>query len=454
MPTESAVEDTPSTEAPAAEDVFETNTRTTEAVVEEAKLALAQFLDAHPYSSVGTIESRGKSFPAICHPWGDDSIAFKIPEDPTRLFETLNSVVLPRRFTGIWHREKRAFEIIWTAYRLPEGQEEIENRAFSFNFSGLNIDCHFSESSEELLIIAEANIPLGMSLTQFRNLQSFDVYTSLQKSKHKPPTNIQVSIGKPISFWIKGIEWNEDSVIDLIRHLNFYMTYFDSDSPTVAIHDISDTDHSHNNRVRYCIEKFPETIKSRKIDDTLLNFWQAATSGDGARRFLYYYRIIEYSAHYYLEATTKSSLKKILSAPYNHDDVSLLVERVLGTLNSGKPDDVAKFNALVRDALDVETAWREITNNKVAFSQAIEFDGGYTLAAVCGPKTDLKEWEPRGIETVSRAFRDIRNALSHGRDQKTGAVIAPTAANFKRLGPWVHLIAATAGEVMLYRDAL
>lgn len=264
----------------------------------------------------------------------------------------------------------------------------------------------------------------------------------------------KLSIGEPISFWIRGIDWDEDFIVDLIKHLNFYMSYFDSFSPTIAIHDFPESKDIYESKVRYCAGKFPESIKSTKIDRVLLNFWEAAAAGDNARRFLYYYRIIEYSSHEYLEASTKSALRRVLAAPFAHDDVSYLVDRVLGVVSTTKLDEVGKFNALLRDAFDVETAWREISNNKNAFSQSIEFDGGYTLPAVCGANSDFDEFRPRGIEVISRSFRDIRNALSHGRDQKTSSVIAPTRANFSRLRPWVHLIAAAAGEVMLYKDAL
>ena len=57
-----------------------------------------------------------------------------------------------------------------------------------------------------------------------------------------------------------------------------------------------------------------------------------------------------------------------------------------------------------------------------------------------------------GIATFSTAVRNIRNALSHGRDQRTTAVIAPTTHNFERLQPWTALMSVAAGEVMVYKD--
>lgn len=56
------------------------------------------------------------------------------------------------------------------------------------------------------------------------------------------------------------------------------------------------------------------------------------------------------------------------------------------------------------------------------------------------------------MDQVSDAFRKIRNALSHGKDQETTGVIRPTPKNVNLFQPWVHLISAAAGEVVLYKD--
>ena len=58
------------------------------------------------------------------------------------------------------------------------------------------------------------------------------------------------------------------------------------------------------------------------------------------------------------------------------------------------------------------------------------------------------------LDMFQRSIREIRNALSHGWDRKQMLFIHPTRHNFERLQPWVALICAAAGEVMLYRDTL
>lgn len=70
-----------------------------------------------------------------------------------------------------------------------------------------------------------------------------------------------------------------------------------------------------------------------------------------------------------------------------------------------------------------------------------------------GAKATLADWKSRGFESITRSLRDIRNALSHGRDQRTSSVIVPSSRNLHYLQPWVNLIAVVAGEVVLYKDA-
>ena len=261
-----------------------------------------------------------------------------------------------------------------------------------------------------------------------------------------------IDIDEPRSFWIRSVEWQEDKVLDLIRNLNFYLTYFDNRCPTVLIHS-QEEDEYINSKVRYISGTFPETINGKGLDSILLNFWDAAQNGDQARRFLYYYRIIEYSSFFYLEASARAAVRKILAAPNAADDVNGVTDRVVAAIGESKLDEYQRFAAIIRDTVDVRVLWTEMEANLKAFTAPTNFDGGFVLASLAGPNCRDEDFAPRGLEIFTKAIRDIRNALSHGRDQKTGMVITPTVRNLNLLQPWVYLIAAAAGEVVLYRDA-
>ena len=117
-----------------------------------------------------------------------------------------------------------------------------------------------------------------------------------------------------------------------------------------------------------------------------------------------------------------------------------------------KLDEYAKFSQIIQDTVDPKVLWREIKQNTAHFSKDIRFDGGYVIKSIISNTTKESSYLPKGVEIFTKAIRDIRNALSHGRDFKTASVIIPTAKNLRALQPWVHLISAAAGQVVLFKD--
>lgn len=174
--------------------------------VKIAKDALQPFLDLNPLASIGEIERpKGVKLLAILTPWGDKSLVLTIPKDE-REFESFQSVVnnlfLPPRYSAIWHRDTKDFEILWTAFKLSRNASEIPGRKFSFKFVEDEYKCEFAKSSEALLKLAGAFRPISQSDTDYRNLGSFDVFVT------KEPEELLPSIGEPHSFWIRNLDWN------------------------------------------------------------------------------------------------------------------------------------------------------------------------------------------------------------------------------------------------------
>lgn len=416
----------------------------------EARQLLAPFLELNKNASLGIAGPNGESLPCVLTPWGDASLVIKIPDDVEAFAAQMNLLLLPDRLSAIWHSDTSALEVIWTAYKLPAEQVEIVGRKFAFAYGGTEHECEFGPASDRLLSIARQTVPTIMSSTFFRNLHSFARY--INKSE-KDEDEFIIDIGDPHSFWIRNLDWDEENVLDLIRSLNFYITYYDNLSPTVLVHAPQVDRKSINPKVRYITGFFPENIKGKQLDDTLINFWIAAQSGDQARKYLYYYRIIEYSSFFYLEASARAAVRKILAAPNAVDDVNSITDKVVGAIGDSKLDEYQRFASLIRDTVDADVLWAEIETNLDAFNAPTTFDGGFVLVPIVGPNCQADDFRPRGLEVFTKAIRDIRNALSHGRDQKTGMVITPTIRNLNLLQPWVYLIAAAAGEVVLYRDA-
>ena len=148
------------------------------------------------------------------------------------------------------------------------------------------------------------------------------------------------------------------------------------------------------------------------------------------------------------------ALRRILSAPNALDELGSLTERVLSTLSESSLDEYKRFEAVIKDLVSVGLLWDEISVNLGAFSSEILFEGGFTLPALIKVGWKTQDFAANGILAFVRNIRDTRNALSHGRDQRTQSVIVPTGTNFRRLQPWVSLIAVAAGQVIAYRHIM
>jgi len=163
---------------------------------------------------------------AVKSPWGDTSIEIVLPskaKDLNALIEALNNVVLPERFTALWHVDTQKLEFIYTTYPTHEA-----DRSFVFKHRGSTYECTFGDSSNRLLLIAEAYYGVGPTSTDYRNLDTFSDYALSKKGR----TGYErIPNARPLSFWINGLKkWDTDKMLDLALHLNFYMSYYDPDS--------------------------------------------------------------------------------------------------------------------------------------------------------------------------------------------------------------------------------
>jgi hypothetical protein len=246
------------------------------------------------------------------------------------------------------------------------------------------------------------------------------------------------------------VEWDEDEVLALVLHLNFYLNYFDGSAPHIRIHP-PPVSASYNRPLRYPAGSFPKHTSSTEIDTPLLFLWEATVTGDTAQRFLYYYRIIEYAAAVYLDSTARSALRIALSLPNALDDLAAVTESVVAAVQKMRMDEVSRYDAMVKEIINPPLLWRELNQNLDAFTTDTTFDGGFSIKALFADGRTEANFTTNDVAIFARAIRDIRNALSHGRDQRTGTTITPTKQNAGKLVPWIGPIRMAASQVILYR---
>ena len=81
-----------------------------EAQANYLRAKLQAFLSRNPEAEVRT----GEREPSVIGPWGEESVEIPLHSDDEELFEALNAVRLPPRFTAIWHEDTIEFEVIFT----------------------------------------------------------------------------------------------------------------------------------------------------------------------------------------------------------------------------------------------------------------------------------------------------------------------------------------------------
>lgn len=403
---------------------------------DEAKEGLKKFLELNPASNIQVDECADKNDISVSRPWGDDSLVLIIKEKDETLFQSLNEVYLPECFSALYHADTQSIEFIWT----PHPSQSVAKRRFTFGFEGAQYECEFGPSSDRLITIAGAFKPIGPSYTDYRNLVPF-----LVRSRRREGNS------EPFSFWVKGPVWNEDAVIRLAHHLNFYMSYYDVSTPRIVIHtQRSDTASAIRSNSRFIDGSFPDKIDGRGLDEHLLHFWDASLMGDPARRLIYCYRLIEYASFSYLDCNTRNVVRRILSSPNMAEHLSEAIEKVVATIQASKIDDIQRINACLNDTVDPSLLWKEISTNTDAFTSDTLFDGGFKIGPLVTKNCSEEHFRVNWAQNFHKSLRDIRNALSHGRDQKTALLITPTMKNFDLLRPWVGLASIAAGEVILY----
>lgn len=393
-------------------------------------------------------EVKDKKVIYLNNPWGDDSIALiAYDQDGYRkdLFPLLNRIRLPEDLSAIYHIDSNKLEVIWTSYKLGKSSGEIFDRKFEFVFGGKSFDCHFTNSSDELISLASHAAYLQISKTQFRNLQSFSVYSN---ENAKTDSRWAERLGQPTSFFIHNISDDPKEWFDLIKHLNFYLSYYDNESPTIVIHDNEEANKA--TKIRYVEESFPDKIVSRQLNGILLALWTASFTHDITTRFLLYYRILEYVSGSYLQAKQRQELRRILSSPTAQHSIDKTLDSVAQIVRQDNTNEFDRFQKMFKDLVDHKKIWAEMASCGEIFCKKTSFDGGLVLDPLVSNVTDIKAFEPNGMTQLASSLRHIRHALAHGGEQQVGRLILPSNRNFDMLVPWTHLAMIAAADALLY----
>lgn len=382
--------------------------------------------------------------------WSDSSFMCRFEKGIN--FTPLKEVYLPPELSAIYHSGEKKLEVIYAPFS-PE--VPFLNRNFKINIGSKSFECSFSKCSETLQFFATGFKEIeNQSKTFYRNLRYFRDYF---KPESAPKGAAKFFEGKiPISFWIEGdFDDGQTDFIDLVKHINFYMKFFDRKSSEILIFL---PDEKEKDFELPCFNKkdnFPKEINGRNINPVILDLLQIASDTSNVRlKYIFYYQILEYCAYYNLNEDLKRKLNNIIRKPdlIDKSDIysNLIVEEFKNYFKAN--DDKQKLEILINEYVDYDDIKEEINCNMKYFTETLEFDGGLNIKPILKEGSDLDNPPRDIIDSIIKRVSNIRNALVHMRESRENKVILPSKKNNHLLLPYLYLIRRLSENVAIKYD--
>src|SRR5260370_24460552 len=107
---------------------------------------------------------------------------------------------------------------------------------------------------------------------------------------------------------------------------------------------------------------------------------------------------------------------------------------------------------MLKELIEPQLLWRELKLKVDAFTADTQFEGGFKVNSLFAHGRTAECFTLQDVSTFGRVIRDMRNALSHGRDQKSGTTIMPTTSNLAKFQPWIAPVRLVARQVIHYKS--
>ena len=385
----------------------------------------------------------GEGLSMIVRPWGDPTLILVIKPTDQRWASALPRLRFPPRLTAAWHLASKDLEVIWGPV---SEQDAVSNRSFEYTTQGKKYRCEFAAASEEVKALALAARPMEPpSHTDHRNLLSMRSFLRMENVKEGRP-GVRLT-----SFFVRSLDLNELDLVDFARRLNFFMKYFDRETPWILIHEEADTSRKVPRLPRLRGATFPAALSGRRLEPNLLGLWETANvAPDSVRRFLYSYQVLEYASFYYLKEDLYRTVRRVLAAPDLPDRLDEVTHQLLDTIVDDRVADDAKVMHVVQECVQAGPVWNVVSPRVDFFAAPTDFEGGFCAPAIAKCGWSLGDFETSWIPKVPDALRKIRNAIVHSREQRLAKSIVPSLKNRQSLRPWADLVHAIATEVVAF----
>lgn len=401
------------------------------------------------YKEVKIIETEGDKI-HIFNLWNDDSFFLRFDKNDDLSF--LNDFEFPQELMAMYSANENFIEI----FASPINPKlDLVKRKFKFYFKGVEYKCSWKTPTIYFEKIAKAfRENKEESKTSYRNLRQFRDFYRIDEL----PTFMSnyLEDKEPFNFFIEGdLSIINNQIVEFCKTLNFYMNYFDRETPNIQIFQKTYDKESYNLPCITIFDNFPPSINAVEIDVILLEIISVANYTNDIRlSFIFYYQILEYASYYFLKSDIKQKLITLLKRPdisYKSEEYSKnIIEEFKNHFKQN--DDKAKLDSLISDHISLSDIKLELEKNVTYYSKKIEFDGGFTIEPIMKNEIiDINQLTENTIKAIKENIIGIRNSLVHLRESRENKVILPTAKNDDLLIPYLYLIRRICEKIIIDR---
>ena len=416
---------------------------TEHAVPTIADAFLAKFQASNPHVQ---IRSTGEAI-VIEKPWGAEDTIILCDLDDQLFFKELNEITLNPVFDAIFHSETNEAEFIF-AFLDPE--ESYCDREFTMHFDGNAIDCSFREPSDRFMSLAlrTMNVLSDARAQTVRQIRMFRDYQRLDEISERATKYFEGKV--PRNFFVKL----PSPDIDLVKfsyHMNFIHSYYDRHAPEIVVREESKPGliEASNSPVRFINTEFPKQFSIGLMDEIILQLIRVARASSSRQAYIYYYQVIEYSGHYFVDDKAKTQIKKMLRDPAVIDCDDNKIGELFSLLIDVNHNDDVKMRRMIEETVNPEIIWTEIENDIEFFSSPVTFEGGFVLAPLVSGDTTATAWKTMWMPKLFDQLTKIRNCLVHARERRENKVILPTDSNNNLIGRYIPIIERVARQISL-----
>ena len=381
--------------------------------------------------------------------WGVDELSFDFSSSE---FNSIKRIIFPNRHAAMYHSTKKLYEFFFTLAK--ETEEPLLKRKTKFNYKGFSFETYYSKASNAFDIIASKFAMNKKYVYESRNLDRFKYYYI----KDSLPEDVKSTLANivPVNFYVKGPfdKMPIEEHIRLFKHINFYMKFYDRESPQIIIYDIPSIDSEKIKRP--CLSNsmaFPSDIETISIDDSIIDLFEAARETPSIRlKYIFYFQVLEYCAFYHLKDSQKNALNNILKNPDIISKREFYTQRIIDELKESfkQNDDSAKIDSLICTYCRIEDIKDEITANIDFFTGKVEYDGGFVLDPLFDKSAVKNDVIDINLKNIKNNIEKIRNVLVHARESRETRVIKQTNDNMEKIKPYLYLLRRIA-EIVAFR---